>query len=76
MANTNDDRIKVWYGDDLRISFENNIDDERKINSDNLYKMIKDNVNDSKIITVPSDYEERRSKAKAFIESIVNGTEF
>lgn len=50
-------------------------DDERKINSDNLYKMIKDNVKDSKIITVPSDYEERRSKAKAFIESVVNGTE-
>ena len=33
LANTNDDRIKVWYGDDLRISFESNIDDERKIKS-------------------------------------------
>ncbi len=56
LANTNDDRIKVWYGDDLRISFENNIDDERKIKSFDEYENIYFGTKNDKLKVIQNTY--------------------
>ena len=56
LANTNDDRIKVWYGDDLRISYENNIDDERKLKSFDEYKNIYYGTKNDKLKVIQNTY--------------------
>ena len=57
IANTNDDRIRVWYGDKIIIDLDNYIQDERKIKTFSEYQNIYYSNKNDKLKVIQNTYD-------------------
>ena len=57
IANTNDDRIRVWYGDKIEIDLDNYIQDERKIKTFLEYQNIYYSNKNDKLKVIQNTYD-------------------
>lgn len=57
LANTSDDRIRVWYGDDIKIDLDDYVVDERKIKTFKEYEDIYYSTTNDKLKVIQNTYD-------------------
>lgn len=57
IANTNDDRIRVWYGDKIEIDLDNYMQDERKIKTFSEYQNVYYSNKNDKLKVIQNTYD-------------------